>query len=988
MSDASLSRLSHDVVQNTYKELHALLDSLGEASPEEKRTRLLDSVLNLRHRIARLLVIVRWFMSYSAFHGSAQGTRDLANAHSSLYTADSDTLYWKINDARAAESAPCAIPEAAEILGTSCFNRLPSIIERSIGIDIRSLDAKPITSGPSVKEPEILTATGEDDISVEALDRLRLQTRRTINDCLPRGVRAIDFNVAPDNVPVRIGVPGVWTTDVVLSSLKHEETFMRLLRLKIYIDGHPDAPTQIRSRRRAKERPLPLRRIQLSPLQEMLDDRMRWAVLDVPLDASHVDKMKQALRALCTAMSLECCGSLIMSHIREQAGAMMVMRTWRDGELVVTGRWTERGKKKGPVRLEYWRRSHLRASVSLDVCRIKDGVIESNVLERIVDIQHEPPLPGRDMQVPFFISSVNLQQFLIDCGCVRARCELEKISELINSEFSSKVRASVVHYSNACIGVATSFRGGGIGLTFEMSLITGALSLRPRGSVELALGRNDELGKELASLLWKGDKFFSSSKDVWTKVKRIIGECQEVVWRQAMTQSVWAGGGGAMTSWPPGRFSIDRSSDSARGKAIRPPLAVVERKRPRVFMTLETFGTVETDKSDWLDNLASKRARIQSGQGLKYFKHGDLTFVESQLRNGMVSPADSVGQSISASSMAAWAELRHDVRMRLLRGRLLGMLQEFGVISSWRGDAEGSMVHEAIIQLRTSPMDVKKAVVKIRDTEDWVLELTLSKDTFADGGLHGSGASYCKQTRVLQFWYSEISIASAKGCLREVMRARAAATLALELVDMNDKYNLMERSHRYVLVESSGLHMMIGLGIATIEVEIWPEYDLLRTELIPYVEELLSESRKQMGTCLATILEVTVPMAMALLRATSEEQAKYRIKFATVLRARLAFFARRKNGESVTFGLDMDARSLNGMIVLSDLGKVRQLRAEGTPDRIGGAEMTPIPTWDKVLSKSTSKKMAVAVNQNTGLEMNADYLGRVVNAIIKSVILS
>lgn len=1270
MAEAPLSRLTHDVVQDTYRALHALLDSLSETAPPDRPKRLLDFFMNMRHRFARLLVIVRWFMSYSAFHGSANATRDLAFNHANTYTMDADTLYYALTTLRRFNTPPCALADASHILASSNYLfRLPRIIESSIGINVAT--SPHMKSVPLLAAPETETAPGEqrpsklerptlkrnaadmvdtdendddvvvyeddddddddvdddddDDVTEEALERLKLHTRRVVNDHLPRGVCIIREGVAPKGVAVRIGVPKAWSADVILDSLPPQTaSCIRLLSFRILVDGSPDAPTLMHSRQRAKERALPLAKYHVSPLREMLDDRMRWACIVNPADPnppSFAKRMRAALHSLSSALSLEFCGAMTMAHVREQVGALMMSRTWRDSELTASGRWmddvhfrrttqqhlhqqqqkrTNKERELGtfrrqPVCIWYWQKSYRRASITLDICQpprdepttqqrehknethvvdlstASTGIDElipmrllavgyddeqfNHPFRRIIEITHQPPLPelrnedyvntgdirpetqplsNRQQQehrqrfrsrtvntpqnpVQFDVSSINVQKVILDSARIRAHDELGRLAqalftknpacghhssadrtksdkkpEIVNTpglpvSLSSpsvpRFTASIANWGSSCTGLAFGFPGGGgdsaVGLMLGISLMSGGVFIRPRGSVEVAMSRNNYIGSNLRHFMWSGERFFRSEDELVNTMMHIVSEAASVSRHFANARTVIAAGFGACMTWPVSQSAQgDKSStsvtqqvqsipsgnvkklpnknSSALHPALVPPFVPIERKRPRSFMTLDSVAAPSCDSGEVVSEpgtgakTAAKRARtshVFTSLGMTMRRIGDHVFLQGQNKQAALPP---LTYKVSAEDIAMWSELRQDVRNRMLREQLLAQLMDAGVISSWRGqeyeddmnttesdeeedevdkdeanneksgkidnevkeinskseavdekmepelvEAESSNfstsnnnnigtntntntntnintnhitnnptnkndshknklqplrakrrrrrplspprpTNEALVEVRTQPIEVARAFVRILDDESWELEVRLARDIFPPshtsssmGNIEqqqqqaavsrGQGeANYIRgEHHILRFHYASISGSSVRGCIREVMRARAAATLGLGLVSRSsndDQFTIIQRTHQFVVVHSAcGAMLHVGLGSTSIEVNMWPHpyvveasgkppqhpppcisasaLSMLRAEVVPLMEEVLSESRKQMGSCLAAILNMTIPMAVAMERAVARERhrSRTRIKFVSILRARIVF---------------------------------------------------------------------------------------------------
>lgn len=1011
MAEVALSRLTHDVVQNTYKELLALLDSLSDAPADEKRQRFLDFLLTSRHRFARLLVSVRWFMSYSAFHSSAQVTHNMALTRSQTYTYDADRLHEIRGISHFAAALPPALPQAAEILGASrFFNRLPRIIENSIGLDLAHSHSKSARNPPPANSSTIdakhppadqsgdSSSSVDEDITKEAVERLTVTARRVITDCLPSGVSIIQPDNNQPSLPLRVGVPDVWSADIFLTSLKETEAQIIVHAIQLCVDGHPDVPTVIRSTRRSMERPVPLRTVNQYELRNYLNQRIQLRLGLVPPESTFDQRMKLSLRSLSLATSVECCGALVMSHVRAQGVAMMNSLRWRVAGLNIEGRFAD-PKKKQPIYMSYWPKSHLRASVTF---RTLKSVDESDpeksaaAIQRVIDIRHEPALPARNANVTLRVASIDLQKLLITSGRLRAVHELESIIARCRTYFDDCVSLKIVPRGPTSIALAVNFNGGDACLVIGFSLMSGGIFAAVYGLIQSLLSQKRELGEGLNNSLWTGERFFKKGTDgVWAVVKVLVNECKTLVELYARMRSVWASGGGAMMGWPPGQANVERPTMRVgeTTKRINAPLAMIERKRPRSFMTL---GSVACDSEDWMvggENGERKRAKGQNGAGLNFCVSDELLFFEARASNGLMSPSEYEGGGNSGRGMAALAELRHDVDWRVRRDALLNVLLKHNIIMSWTHEGGGDKVYEANVQLRMMPIVIEKAVVRVLGEGGWRLRLTLKEDIFADTRFaHGLESSYYAKRRILDFCYMTMSKTDMRSCAREVMRARTAATIASGLKGPNKDFKVLEQTHRQVMVEAHGLLLNVGLGMTGIEIDTWPVNEFLRVKLLPLVEELLGESRKDMGKVFNGLLRLSLPMGLQLEQVMAVDGIVKHVKFLTVLRARMVMVVKQKDGK-VAYGLDVDLRKADGSVVLSDAERVRKLKAaslghpgnSGSEGGSGGMDLLVIPIWETILSKMVSKGFAKAMNERSGMQIDLQLLAKVMIPITRSM---
>lgn len=1051
MADFALSRLTHDVVQNTYKELHALLDSLGEASRSERRHRMLDFVLSMRHRYARLLAVVRWFMAYSASHGYAKVARELAATRSSVYTRDADSLCMVSGTSRAAASIPSALPEAAEVLGANpFFDRLPRVIEWSIGLDIdhdfdqlNTLQPLSITnksddnltpntalvdaSPQKVNVYDSSSDTPHGDIQGEALTRLHALTRRIVADNLPSGVRIVRETVARDSIPVRICVPGAWTADIVLDSLYEHSTALHLLSLNITVASHPDAPTI--SRRHDSERPVHFMSAELINLRAMLADRMHWAAAGCEARLENKEhnakRIECALRTLCDTISGECCAQMAMAQLRNQVTAMIVHRVWRHAGLNVSGRFAE-SMKNVPLQVSYWPESHLRASVAICIATDKEeGVTdagkagwESTARERMVDVRHEPSLPGRLVSVPLHLHSLNFEKFLLECGRVRAAHELTVLATICEQAGGIGCTAKVMSRGQTSSGLMVSFEEAGAALVFAISLVSGGFSVLPHGAVSCALGRDEDVSGDLLKALWDGERHFrGGSAETRDIISNIVRKSKDAVRKVSLMRSAWTAGLCSLTSWPATREAVESGARAAESKVLKAPMLQVERKRPRVFLTMESVGTGPemTIPGMNLEMGSPAKRQRRNAFGMEHMSTDDLTFYEGKIVKGIVSPLSGVNVACSGWRSAAWAELRYDVEMRIRRETLMEMLLAQQAISSWTCEGCGDRANRIRVQVRSAPLDVEKAVVVMRDDDTWCLRMYLKSDVFEDALFCGFGVSYCANTRELRFSFNSVSKTAVRSCARELMRARTAYTLSSGLSEKNAHYNVVERTHTHVLVQVEEIRLHVGFGLASIEVEAWPRKDILTKELIPMMEEVLTHGRKDMGLALSGMLELSVPMMKALaLTMVRKSEFETRVIFSSVLSVRMVGARRMGGSKRILYAVEVDGQDGRGRVVVADGGRkglkvgkgasgadgVSGSEMSSTSQRSGGGsssgvrggassgggggrgELAAIPRWDEIVEALVAKGMTQATVPTAKVEIDVKSLPKMLNALV------
>lgn len=134
MPPVPLGKLVHDSAQNAYRDLHALMDSLPDRSSSEKKAMLLDFAQRTRHRVLRILVVVRWAMDYAGTVEKAERAVSIALQRTASYANAADSLFQVRNAASMAGSDEKLVAVAAELLSTGNFSGLPRVVGRSLGL--------------------------------------------------------------------------------------------------------------------------------------------------------------------------------------------------------------------------------------------------------------------------------------------------------------------------------------------------------------------------------------------------------------------------------------------------------------------------------------------------------------------------------------------------------------------------------------------------------------------------------------------------------------------------------------------------------------------------------------------------------------------------------------------------------------------------------------------------------------------------------------
>ncbi|CAN8076977.1 unnamed protein product [Agarophyton chilense] len=1000
--DIPLSRLTHDVVQNSYKELHAILDSLADYEPEDRQSRLLDTILNIRHRFARLSAAVKWYMAYSAFHSSARLARNVCQERSTVFTLDADTLWQVSATSRAAADHPSAIQEAAQVLsGAPSFNRVPKIIETAIGLDTKrdlrtisrvffppaNCDKDTIlTKRNDIKRAEDVcmltsptqtadasntvtqstsfksdldalkklqkasktvsfdsTVSDDDDdedeeVTKDAIERLRTTTRHVICDSLPEGVELIKAGVEPCAVAVRIGVPHAWTADVILDKLKVDQAFVVLLRFRILVDSHPDAPSAIRSKFHDRERPVPLRAEHKEPLRQMLSDRMIWAYEEAraSADANPIPKM---LLCLSQAMSFECCGLLAMNHVRAQAFALHSTQLWKSADVSVSGVGADK-QSNSSVEIRYWLRSHMRSKMTIASVGNREA---SSLTNSILCVGHEGELPAGPVDPSFSVKSINVEELLLDCCRIRAVHELQRICEAVQPKAGKNVSMSVNCSGRATTSLVVCFDEQGVGILFGISLKSGGFFVRTKGSLSQALLRTDALSDDLRKKLWDEERFFGKELyDSSRVLEELISRANKLLQREVTMRNVLGGGNDLMNCWPPGPAAVEEPEVSKGDQRIQPPFSAIEKKRPRRFMTLASVADEDDEPFVYPGLSVSKRARSMP---LMFSTSSDaLAFIQ-----GRCSLHDNVPKwtnefQNSASVMRNWTFMKILIDLRIRRDNLLREFEVLKLGNPLDGDLRLHSPHRTPLKLKVAPMEAEDVHMILHEEGGWEIVLTLANEQFEELNCRGQIVTYCPRTRVLRFKYPDHNPRTAYEFARDLLRTRTAAALIKGLSTESSAYEVVRKLPSHVEVQSNGIHFTVRLGKRVVEVEATPRHSLLAHQFIPLVEEILQESAMEMGKRFGELLEMSLPMILAIQTALPPDPTAYKVRFSNALKARVSF----GTVKGRPFAVDVDGRHGNGKVTIIDVPRAIQSIQKRDAQAI---PYVAIPIWPQMVEK-------------------------------------
>lgn len=673
MNDAAapvaLSRLVNDVAQETYKDLHATIDTLGDAELDVRRTKMLDYAMRIRHRMVRLLACVQWWGDYSAFHCSATEVRDASVARATDLELAADSLWSCAQVVRGAGARAPFLGPAAQLLGgEALFQCLPQLIENAVGLDLPGL--------PSVN----LESWNENS---DAVLRLGTRTRDSVRFALPSGCAVLSWRVAPQDAAVRVGVAGVWDADVVVDRLEADDAVLRVLRVGIHVGSDEDAvgPLRRRSVPGAQTKRLKSNRRSLcSPEEEerfrgMLEDRMYWAGLedndallpasnDTPVggnpvvphpgaeqtqpammadvleghdcaangggvgsccsegESKHRSRARRMLLSLHNCMSRDVSAAFVMDHVRAQASVLQSHPAWRQSRLSVDG-ISKSADPWSPVVVKFWAQMMYPSSVTIAPTNFAEG----SSMVGVVHAEHDPPVLGVDFP-QLCMSRVNVESLLLQSMQLRARELLSSVSSFFEKKSLVESHAHVLDASRRCILLLNLFPKGGVEVS--IALPSGALRLRAFGSCAPCGAESSEA----ESLNCAEDHVFDTVEGIQSHVEKFVRIVKASTVSLVTSRNGCAGDLAVLARCPPGMASTCNKSNllDSTSLADLAPFTPLERTRASTFLSLRHVDTCpenNTSKGNVLDSPRNggscageqtsipERQSVTSGRGLK-----------------------------------------------------------------------------------------------------------------------------------------------------------------------------------------------------------------------------------------------------------------------------------------------------------------------------------------------------------------------------------
>lgn len=1034
-----LSRLVHDVVQASYKDLHATIDTLGDAEDAGRRERLLELALRVRHRIARLLVAVRWFMDFSAFHQSATTARDSSTMRSASYVHAADALWATAQMTKAAAAPAPSLDSAAEVLGgEALFRRLPRLIETAVGLDLEE---------PLFSENSIST------LESDAVVRLGATTRNMVRLSLPRGTAVLAWRVGPGNAAVRIGISEVWTADVILESLHIEKARLRLLKLAVLVSADPDALGPMKTDTLPSDTALlhACRRLftvdQEEALRQMIEDRMDWAVSNQlngkaaaireagivetvqPCNNSEpqsdiASRYKTMLAILSQTLSCDISVVFAMDHIRAQAATLPMHTAWRSCGIRVEGT-SSQSKSDSPVIVWYWLHSFAPASITFlpmnkslttDASSEngRDGSLGYQEPTAVISVRHEPSILGASLP-QLNLRAINVENIVISAADEHARHLMYEVAQ----HCSAVLPEARIEVEGGCSLLKTSLKvefSRAAGVVLSISLKRGTWSISQYG---LCMG--DFHGEYP---LWSGELQFPSLESL----KKTVGDRLQQLSRYsvscAIARNALALDMGATFHCPGLTSSVD---SRPKDLEFEKPYLPLQQYKPSVFAFFlnDDQGTDEMNQlkesGEYHEAMSGSNSPAQrtsraeklpisgecEGQRvakrprtvlLRHSNADEVAFVQCK-RSRVCASEDRAAtfdddyndrqtdmSVLSAATMRTLYCICADERHRIRRDVLLHALRNRGIITSTEKVTDDFNTQTAMrtgLGIVAEPIPVLAAELLLGGDDSWEIQLTILTDILEDSSRLPGTVVYDSTRQELRFRYPAIRDDCVTCFCNDLVRARASVSL-IQAVSANPStiYKVQRRTPSYVQMSIGEFTIAVGLVWKGFRVIVNPTTSVLHHHLAPLVEEMLDEGEHLAGKILVVLMEHAFPLAVAIQQALPPDTASWRLRFSMCLKARILLRGASRN---VTHALEVDSRP-KGRVLLTDYA--RALSA-APPDAgvnpAGSAIHKQIPRWDVLVSRLTSNGAGHEMHSGSTVAVSMLALPKVLRAVVATV---
>lgn len=1034
----ALSRLVNDVAQETYKDLHATMDTLGDAELEVRRTKMLDYAMRTRHRIVRLLACVQWWGDYSAFHCSATEVRDASVARVANIELTADALWETAHTVRGASATAPSLVAAAQLLGgEALFQCLPQLIENAAGLDVPLL--------PSV---DLKPWNEKDDLVLN----LGTRTREFVRDGLPTGCAVLQWRVPPRDAAVRIGVANVWDVDVIADGLNQSEAILRVLRVGIHVGSDEDAVGPLRRRSVAGARLKRLKsehRSLCSPeeeerLRNLLEERMYLAGL-VKVSASptgndvekaensdegalesgvetsggskdednHKSRIRSMLLALHNCMSYDIAAAFVMVHVRAQAAALQAHPIWRSCSLGVDGT-SKSADPWSPVVIKYWTNLIRPSSVVV----APPAFDEDSSMEGVILAEHSPPVLGKTFP-QLRLSMVNIETLLLQSMELRARDLLRELSSFCENDGLIEPNAYQLSHTRRSTLVLNLVPNGGV----EVSIVlpSGAVRLNAYGSCAPCGEQADISG----SFKFAEDRVFYSLRDMQVHVKEFMQRVKKSTVSVITARNGQAGDLGVLCRCPPGLASAGAKSEVRESMLLADsaPFATLQPQAVNSFLSLrhvedhsKDSAFRNTSSGFHLSEVASvgeqtsdPERELGSRRGLKRDSTGDgLVFYQGQLSDTLSHEAS--GSSRTAGDVRGWSGFSRisgaataqlisfwdDARVQRERDLLVEGLMARGVIESVLDDESETrtlfLLYRTGVTVNANPLAVSTAELRLDRGEGWRLILTLLTDTWSNSsdGMFSSTISFDRAMRQLIFKYPSVSTNYMDVCSADIRATRALVAVADELNHLDSKIFKVEgRQLRQVRVRLENFRIVVGWSASangyTISMSPVKSGTQQFAQLVEEAmnAEPMKESFDGSGALLGKLIEYASPLAVAIAYSVPANSSLCSVRFSMCWRARVTVAGKRGSQHL----MDIDARQPQGVMII-DFARALAVKAEsgGLGDQRSAERMKyqPVPKWDSVKKELIASQRGKDYHSGAGLMVRMSVLGTVMKALVES----
>lgn len=621
-----LSSIASNTATAAYQELAALLHTLPRNDDPTRKKRILHFAVRVRHRIARLLVLIRWTRQYGHLTNRTLETEDIACNTIDALEDVADALWDAHRALPTSVTARPAVASAVDVLTAGSLTRLPRVLPSAahdkqktvLATEVSEVTQEP--GSPYAALQGLSSKSGADFASVA--ERLGIATRNCVRESQLHcgNLQVLQWRSGPADVCVRVGVHHWWHADVSLDSLDPDNALLRVHAIHVGIRN--DIDVEGVDRQGAEPQPV---YAQDAELRRAADDRMHAALVAARSIAKGMSFVATCamLFALRDMMMDDVCAPLAMDNLRMQALGLSDGR-WKCS-LQVEGAKPETPRSE-PLVIRYWLEHRqpavLRISEAMAVSHAsKEGAAiaedEGAALERMGDARlerkaecvtctHEPALPSAvelgesHSGFELKMNELNLENLILACIRLRSRARLKAMAEcFLRKHRSLRIHPSCIELSQpqklsdagekqkAALLQDVLFihlaENGRAGMQIRVFALTGGVRIRPYGAAALEL----QVPRYKDSALWSGAKHFVTATQEMDAVLNAFEAVRARVKLNASARSVCALDIGVSNTLPPGTASVAATASPDRAASqLVPPFAPLERRAPRRFLTL------------------------------------------------------------------------------------------------------------------------------------------------------------------------------------------------------------------------------------------------------------------------------------------------------------------------------------------------------------------------------------------------------------------